>query len=124
MKKYLTLLFLIAAIGVNAQTMIKVKSKNLTLADSIWMPKYGREIVTIPANVVGDTVRSVDYCYRATCDTTINFPIEIHYYNKAGTLLSSFTLSVPASQFLKWTALETKLFNFIFTNTRKLQQQN
>lgn len=124
MKKYLTLLFLIAAIGTSAQTMIKVKSKNLTLADSIWMPKYGREIINIPANVVGDTVRSVDYCYKATSDTTINFPIEIHYYNKAGTLLSTFTLSVPANQFLKWTALETKLFNFIFTNTRKLQQQN
>ena len=124
MKNYLILLFLIAAIGVNAQTMIKVKSKNLALADSIWMPKYGREIINIPANVVGDTVRSVDFIYHATCDTTINFPIEIHYYNKAGALLSTFTLSVPATQFLKWTALETKLFNFIFTNTRKLQPQN
>lgn len=124
MKKYLTILFLIVAIGVNAQTMIKVKSKNLTLADSIWMPKYGKEIVNIPANVIGDTVRSVDFIYHATSDTTINFPIEIHYYNKSGMLMSSFTLYVPASQYLKWTALETKLFNFIFTNTRKLQQQN
>lgn len=124
--KKLTILFalLIAAISANAQTMIKVKSKNLVLADSIFMPKYGKEIVNIPANVIGDTVRSVDYIYHATCDTTVSFPIEIHYYNKYGMLLSTFQLQVPSTQFLKWTALENKLFAFIFANTRRLQQQN
>ena len=124
MKKYLTFAFLIAAISVQAQTMIKVKSKNLTLADSILMPKYGKEIINIPANVVGDTVRSVDFIYHPTCDSTAQFTLEVRYYNKIGQLLSTFPLSVPPGIFLKWTALEAKLFQYIFANTRKLQQQN
>lgn len=124
MKKYLTFLLLIAAIGVNAQTMIKVKSKNLTLADSIWMPKYGQEIIKITANAQGDTVRSVDILARITSDTTINIPIEIRYYDKSGALLSTLKKDMPSNIYLKWTALETKIYTWIFNNTRQLAKQN
>lgn len=124
MKKYLTFLLLIAAIGVNAQTMIKVKSKNLTLADSIWMPKYGQEIIKISANTQGDTVRSVDILARITSDTTINIPIEIRYYDKSGVLLSTLKKDMPSNIYLKWTALETKIYTWIFNNTRQLAKQN
>lgn len=124
MKTYLTFLLLIAAIGVNAQTMIKVKSKNLTLADSIWMPKYGQEIIKISANTQGDTVRSVDILARITSDTTINIPIEIRYYDKSGVLLSTLKKDMPSNIYLKWTALETKIYTWIFNNTRQLAKQN
>lgn len=124
MKTYLTFLLLIVAIGVNAQTMIKVKSKNLTLADSIWMPKYGQEIIKITANAQGDTVRSVDILARITSDTTINIPIEIRYYDKSGALLSTLKKDMPSNIYLKWTALETKIYTWIFNNTRQLAKQN
>jgi hypothetical protein len=124
MKKYLTFLLLIAAIGANAQTMIKVKSKNLTLNDSLWMPKYGQEIVNIPANALGDSVRSVDILAHITSDTTINIQLELRYYDKSGSLLTTVKKDMPASVYSKWTALQTKLYTWIFLNTKRLAKQN
>jgi hypothetical protein len=123
MKTYLTFLLLIAAIGVNAQTMIKVKSKS-ALADSIWMPKYGQEAVFITVTPLGDTVRSVDYYMTITSDTTLVAPLQIRYYDKTGAVLSTVQKQMPAGTFLKWTLLETKIYTWIFNNTKRLAKQN
>lgn len=123
MKTYLTILFAIAAISVQAQTMIKIKSKS-AIADSIWMPKYGQEIMNITANAQGDTVRSIDYLIHVTSDTTVTFPVQINYYDKNGTIMTTVSKQMPANVYLKWTALETKLYTWIFNNTRRLSKQN
>lgn len=92
MKKYITFLLLIAAIGVKAQN--KVKSK--ALGDSIIVPKGAFEINPIIVTAQGDTARSVTWTTnQMRRDTTIGFGINVVLFSKNGNQLSTFDISAP-----------------------------
>lgn len=90
MKKYITLLLLITTIGVNAQT--KIKSKQL--GDS---------------TIAGDSARSIGYTLHSYRDTTTNPYVDVRYYDKAGTVLVSSSMVIPASFFSNWSKFINQL---------------
>jgi hypothetical protein len=92
MKKYITFLLLVAAIGVNAQNKIKSKA----LGDSITIPKGSFEIKPLIVTAQGDTARSLTWStIQMQRDTTVGFKINIILFDKYGLKLSDFGLNAP-----------------------------
>lgn len=120
MKKYLTFLLLLVAIGSNAQT-VKIKSKS-ALADSIYINRGALEVIPFLTSSDSTMVRSIDYCFRPNRDTLQAFQIEVRMYDKnAGYIASTFS-SAPANLFLKWLGLITKIDNYVLK--KRLNKQN
>ena len=92
MKKYTTLLFLVAAIGASAQTKIK----SIASGDSIWLNKGSFEIRPVIATALGDTARSMLWiANRMSRDTTVGFSMNVQLFNKSGASIATFDLPMP-----------------------------
>ncbi len=120
MKKYLTFLLLIVAIGVQAQT-IKIKSKSV-LADSIWINRGAIEVMPFLTGSDSTMIRSVDYSFSSKRDTLLPFVIELRMYDKNAGFVSASVLSAPGNLFLKWAAIITKIDNYV--TKKRIAKQN
>lgn len=114
MKTYITLLLLIAAISVKAQTTT-VTSKDL--GDQIVLQRAAFEITHIIVTLNGDTARSMRYNITSVSrDTTAGFQATVMVYDKRGQLLTTNQIAVPGNFFLKWAGFITKLDNYLLKN--------
>lgn len=121
MKKIFTLLLLIAAIGANAQILIKIKSKS-ALADSIWINRGAAETPPIPNGSSTDTVRSWDYKLCPNRDTLQIMNVIVNYYNKSGSLMMTDYLQIPQSLFNRWKVLLNALDAYIVAQRKRINK--
>ena len=95
MKKYITFLLLIAAIGAKAQ----VKIKSIAGGDSIVLPKGCYEIKPVVVTAMGDTARSMTWCTnQMQRDTLIGFNLNVSLFNKNGAQIAVFGMQMPPLQ--------------------------
>lgn len=123
MKTYLTFLLLIAAIGSNAQILVKIKSKS-ALADSIYINRGASELVLFVVNATGDTARSMDYSFSATSDTLLTTKVEVKLYDKRAGCINTASIIMPDGQFNKWTVLNNRLLLYIQSALKRVSKQN
>jgi hypothetical protein len=120
MKKYLTLVLLIVAIGAHAQT-VKIKSRS-ALADSIYINRGAVEVVPFVTGADSTMIRSMDYTFNPRRDTLQNFNVEVRLYDNNAKYVQSSFFSVPGNLFLKWQAIITKIDNYV--TKKRLVKQN
>jgi len=106
MKKLIIIPLLIAAIGAFAQTSngSTFVSSIAVPGDHFWLPKGARElapIAVLPGTGATDTLRSYDWSYPMTRDTSqANIvQITINFYNRNGSYVSGNLMSVANIQF-------------------------
>jgi hypothetical protein len=119
MKKLITLLLLIAAIGINAQTTVKIKSKS-ALGDSILINRGALEVTPLPTGSGSDTIRSIDYKLSPTRDTLQTMIVQITSYNKNAMVIQTDYLPVQQSLFTKWKVLINALDAYIQAQRKRL----
>lgn len=118
MKKYITLLFLIAAIGASAQTRVT----SVALGDQIWLPRGAVEIAPIPINMAKDSVRTMSYTFLSPRDTTAVTIISVFGYDKNGTAIYNTQISLVGTAYRKWKSLITPLDSYISTQLKRITQ--
>jgi len=120
MKKYLTLLFLIVAIGSKAQNLVTVTS--VFDGKTIAKPLGGIETQPVAIGATTDTVRSYIYDVTFSRDTTATVTINAYAYDKTGTQLYQRRLVLTASTYKKWKSLITPIDAFILIQLKRLSQ--
>lgn len=121
MKKAILFLFLVAAIGANAQVS-KIKSK--ALGDSIVLRNRGcAEMTPIVVSATGDTARAFDYSVTFMRDTTANVSATVELFDKKGSLLTTVNLSFSATAYRKWALLLTPVDGFVHSTYSRFVKQ-
>ena len=120
MQKTITLILLVVAIGVQAQTRIKSKA----LGDSITIQKSAFEIAPIIVTPQGDTARSL-YWYTTAIgrDTTIGFNVVVNMYDKYGVVLTTISNAIPGNVWAHWLLFTSKMDVFILNQRRRFVKE-
>lgn len=116
MKKYLTILLLLAAIEAKSQT--KIKSY---LGDSIVVVKGYRQLTPIIITVQGDTARSILwYVGPISRDSTASATITAIFYDKKGNTIGVKNIGVSESAYTKWSTLFTAIDTFLSNQVTRI----
>lgn len=121
MKKLIILALLVAAIGANAQVLVKIKSKQL--GDSIYINRGAAELTSFVINANGDTARSFDYSINCSRDSLSQTALQINIYDKRAAQIGITYLSMPDPIFTHWLLFYNRIDLYIQAQRKKIVKQ-